>query len=93
VQQRCSGFGQRDTRGVQQLPCLALGEAQVRLADLSQLTGQAQPVQPQREIVPGDQDRVAAGRASSPTTLSVSVRTLRSGAAVGGSVSLVVPEA
>jgi hypothetical protein len=41
VQQRRSGLGQRDTRGVQKLACLAFGEAQIRRADLGQLTGQA----------------------------------------------------
>ena len=50
--------GQRDARGVEQLAGFALGKAQVRRADLGELAGQAQPVQPQPHIVTRGQDRV-----------------------------------
>ena len=43
---------------VEQLAGFALGEAQVGRADLGQLTGQAQLMQPQRHIVACGQDRV-----------------------------------
>ena len=62
VQQRYSGVGQRDPRGPQQLAGLALGEAQVRRADLGQLARQAQLMQPQPQIVARGQDRVHVRR-------------------------------
>ena len=46
VQQRRAGLGQGDTRGAEQLACLALGEAQIRRTDLGELAGQAQLMQP-----------------------------------------------
>ena len=58
VQQRRPGLGQRDTRGVQQHACFALGEAQVGRADLGQLAGQAQLMQPQAQIVTRGQQGV-----------------------------------
>jgi hypothetical protein len=58
MQQRRPGAGQRDARGVEQLAGFALGKAQVRRADLGELTGQAQPVQPQPQIVARGQNRV-----------------------------------
>ena len=58
VQQRRPGRGQRDARGFEQLAGFALGKAQVRRADLGQLAGQPQPVQPQPHIVTRGQDRV-----------------------------------
>ena len=41
VQQRRPGLRQRDTRGIEKLACFALGEAQIRRADLGQLACQA----------------------------------------------------
>ena len=61
VQQRRSGLGQRDTRGVEQLACFALGEAQIRRADLGQLACQAQLMQAQPKIMARGQDRVRVG--------------------------------
>ncbi len=61
VQPRRAGLGQRDTRGLQQLACLALGEAQIRRADLGQLAGQAQLMQAQLEIAARGQDCVPVG--------------------------------
>jgi hypothetical protein len=61
VQQRRSGLGQRDPRGVEQLAGFALGEAQVGRADLGQLACQAQPLQAQPQIVTRGQDRVHVG--------------------------------
>jgi hypothetical protein len=48
VQPGHAGLGQRDARGREQLAGLALGEPQVRRADLGQLPGQAQLMQVQR---------------------------------------------
>ena len=59
VQQRGPGLGQRDTRGVEQLACFALGEAQVGRADLGQLAGQAQLMQ----AAAADRDAWSASRA------------------------------
>jgi len=58
VQQRGAGLGQRDTRGIEQLAGFALGEAQIRRADLGQLARQAQLMQVQREIATGGQNRL-----------------------------------
>ena len=58
VQQRRSGVRQRDPRGIEKLARLALGEAQIRRADLGQLAGQAQLMQAQREIAARGQHRV-----------------------------------
>ena len=62
VQQRCSGFGQRDARGVEQVAGFIPGKAQVGRADLGQLAGQAQLVQAQPQIVARGQDRVRVQR-------------------------------
>ena len=58
VQQRRSGLGQRDTRGIEQLACFALGEAQIGRADLGELAGQAQLMQAQPQIATRGQHRV-----------------------------------
>jgi hypothetical protein len=58
AQQRRAGLGQRDPGGLEKLAGLALGEAQIRRADLGQLAGQAQPMQPQPQIATGGQDSV-----------------------------------
>ena len=58
VQERHPGFGQRDTRGMKQLPGLALGKAQIRRADLGQVACQAQLKQAQLQIAAGGQHRV-----------------------------------
>ena len=61
VQQRRPGPGQRDTRGGEKLAGVALGEAQVRGADLGEFAGQAQLMQAQPQIVTRGQHRVRAG--------------------------------
>ena len=61
VQQRRPGPGQRDTRGVQQHAGFALGEPQVDRADLGQLAGQPQLMQPQPQIMTRGQHRVHVG--------------------------------
>jgi hypothetical protein len=58
VQQRGSGLGQRDARGIKQLACLPFGEAQICCADLGQLACQAQLVQAQPEVAACGQHRV-----------------------------------
>ena len=61
MQQRRSGVRQRDTRGVEKFAGFALGKAQVGRADLGELAGQAQLMQPQPQIVTRGQHRVHAG--------------------------------
>jgi hypothetical protein len=51
VQQRHPGVRQRDPRRSQQRAGFPLGKPQVRRADLGQLAGQPQPLQPQPQIV------------------------------------------
>ena len=58
MQPRRSGLRQRDTRGIEQLACFALAEAQIGRADLGQLAGQAQLMQAQREIATRRQHRM-----------------------------------
>jgi len=60
VQRGDDRVGQRDPGGGQQLAGLVLGEAQLRGTDLDQLPGQPQPVQAQRRVAAGGQDRVYA---------------------------------
>jgi hypothetical protein len=48
MQHRGYVLGQRDSGGGEELAGLVLGEAQLRGADLSQVTGQPQLVQAQR---------------------------------------------
>ena len=62
VQSRRAGLGQRDARGIEQLAGLALGEPQIRRADLGQLAGQAQLMQAQPQIATRGQDRMPIGR-------------------------------
>jgi hypothetical protein len=54
--------GQRDSGGREELAGLVLGEAQLRGADLGQVTGQPQLVQPQRQVA-----RTPTGRRVSST--------------------------
>ena len=79
VQQRGPGFGQRDTQGVEQLAGLMLGEAQVGRADLGQLAGQAQLMQPQPQIVTRGQQGVHVRRkvGQQPAELSECLRRIQ----------------
>ena len=52
------GFGQRDARGLEELAGLALSETQIGRADLGQVTGETELVQPQGQITPRREDRV-----------------------------------
>jgi hypothetical protein len=65
VQQRHAGLGQCDTRGIEKLARLALGEAQICRPDLGELACQAQPMQPQPEIATHGQHGVHVGEGSS----------------------------
>jgi len=58
MQQRRPGLGQRDARGGEQLASVALGEPQVRRADLGQVIRQAQLMQAQPKIAAGRHDGV-----------------------------------
>ena len=58
VQRGDDRVGQRDPGGGQQPAGLVLGEAQLRGADLGQLSGQPQLVQAQRRVAAGGHDRV-----------------------------------
>jgi len=58
VQPDDAGVGQRDARGREQLAGLALGETQIRRADLGQLPGQAQLMQVQPQVTARRQHRV-----------------------------------
>ena len=58
VQPGHPGLRQRDTRSLQELAGLALSETQVCRADVCQVTGETELVQPQGEIAPRRQDRV-----------------------------------
>ena len=82
VQQRRPGRRQRDTRGVQQLAGLPLGEPQLRRADLGQLTGQAQLMQTHPEVAAGRDDGVRLRREVGQQAAELSDR-LRRGQLVG----------
>jgi hypothetical protein len=50
VQRRGRGIGQVDPGAYEQFPRLVLGEAQIAGADLGDVVGKPQPVQPDRRI-------------------------------------------
>ena len=62
MQHRGYALGQRDSGGGEELAGLVLGEAQLCGADLSQVTGQPQLVQAQRQVAAGGHDRAHSRR-------------------------------
>ena len=62
MQHRGHGRGQRDSGDRQELAGLVLGEAQLRGADLGQVTGQPQLVQAQRQVAAGGDDHADTSR-------------------------------
>jgi hypothetical protein len=76
-QQRQGRVSQPHPRGRQQLPRLGHAEPQIVRADLGQLAGQPQPVQPQPHVVPGSQHEPQLRRGPQHQQLQLPTRLVR----------------